>query len=142
MLGVRFLITGPSFEAPEGWLLRYEGPDGKLFESTAWKRRFFISRGAATIGRIVQETPTRLTIDIDAHEPSFVASSQVLTRGWRISDGRSIVPVENTFIGFEVAPGRHRVQLEYAPRSFTMSLIIAATALLLAASTLQRRRTQ
>lgn len=139
-LGVRFLITGPSFEAPAGWGLRYEGPDGKLFEATTWRRRFFVTRGAATIGRIVQETPRRITIDIDAREPAFIASSQVFSRGWRIAGGRPIVPVGNTFIGFAVAPGRQRVTLEYAPRSFTVSLTIAAAALLMAASTLHRRR--
>ena len=142
-LGVRFLMTGPSFDAPPGWVLRYEGPEGKLYESTHWKRRFFVARGSATIGRIEQEAPTRISVDIDAREPSFIASSQVLSRDWRIAGGRPIVPVEGTFIGFDVPAGRQRVTLEYAPRSFTLSLAVAAAALLLlAAATLQRRRVQ
>lgn len=139
-LGVRFLLTDPSFVPSAAWTLRYEGPDGKLYESREWKRRFFVTEGSATIGRIEQRSPGRISVEIDAAGPAFVASSQVLANGWRIADGRRIEPVEGTFIGFRVGPGRHRVTLEYLPRSFTLSVVLSALSLLAAATTLQRRR--
>jgi hypothetical protein len=139
-LGVRFLLTDPSFVPSAAWTLRYEGPDGKLFESREWRRRFFVTDGSATIGRIEQVSPARIRVEVDAAERAFIASSQVFAPGWRIADGRDIEPVDGTFIGFRVEPGRHRVTLEYLPRSFTAAVAIAAVALLAAAATLQRRR--
>jgi hypothetical protein len=59
-LGVRFLLTDPSFTASPRWMLRYEGPDGKLYEAVQWQRRFFAPRGDARIGRIVQVSPAEL----------------------------------------------------------------------------------
>lgn len=139
-LGVRFLIAAPGFVAPSRWQLRYEGPDGTLYEARQWRRRFFATRGSATIGRIEQASPTRINVDVDAATPSFIASSQPLAPGWRIRDGRPIIAVEQAFIGFSVAPGRHRVTLEYAPRSFTISLALAFATAVIASALLARRR--
>lgn len=40
-LNVRFLLSGPGLVAPSGWIMRYEGEDGRLFESTEVLERFF-----------------------------------------------------------------------------------------------------
>jgi hypothetical protein len=121
-LGVRYLLTGPTFTPSDAWQLRYEGPDGKLYESTRWQRRFFAPHGDARIGAIVQETPTRLRVEIDAPNGAFIASSQ--SAMWRVHGATRTVRLHEAFVGFHVAPGRHTVTLTYAPRSFYSSLVL------------------
>jgi hypothetical protein len=128
-LGVRFLMTDSSFTPPTAWQLRYEGPDGKLYESTRWQRRFFAPRGDARIGRIVQERPSRVTVEIDAPNGAFIASSQSAAPGWRVHGATNVVRLHDAFLGFRVAPGRHVVTLTYAPSSFYWSLLATLLAL-------------
>jgi hypothetical protein len=125
-LGVRFLLTDPGFTPSPQWQLRYEGPDGRLYESTNWQRRFF---GEATIGPITQHSPMRLTVDIDAPRETLIHSSQVFAPGWRADGALSTVRVHDTFLGFRVAAGRQRVTLRYLPRSFVAGCAIALLAL-------------
>jgi hypothetical protein len=132
-LGVRFLLTDPAFTPSSAWQLRYEGPDGKLYESSRWQRRFFAPDGDARIGRIVHERPTRLRVEIDASRGAFIASSQVASPGWRVDGALRTVRLHDAFLGFYVPPGHSIVTLTYAPRSFYGSLIVAIAALLYAA---------
>ncbi|HEU4888194.1 MAG TPA: hypothetical protein VFV49_09930, partial [Thermoanaerobaculia bacterium] len=134
-LGVRYLLTGPAFTASPAWRLRYEGPDGKLFESTRWQRRFFAPHGDARIGAIVQETPTRLRVEVDAPTGAFIASSQ--SAAWRVHGATSTVRLHDAFLGFSVPPGRRAYLVTYAPRSFYYSLVL--TILGIAALALRRR---
>ncbi len=127
-LGVRFLLTDPTFTPSPAWLLRYEGPDGKLYESTRWRRRFFAPHGDAQVSAIAQEGPGRLRVNVDAPRETFIASSQVWSPGWRIDRGR-IVLLHGLFIGIVVPPGRQTVTLSYRPASFYASCIVALLAL-------------
>lgn len=137
-LNVRFLITEPSFEASPLWVLRYEGPDGKLYERARWTRRFF-SRDAR-IGAIVQESPARLRVEIDAPSGAFIASSQVFARGWRVSGALSTSRLHDTFIGFRVGPGKRTVTLRYVPLSFYASCAVALMALYIGIHAIQADR--
>lgn len=136
-LNVRFAITNPTVIPSPLWALRYEGPDGKLFERTSTMRRFFVARGDAAIGAIEQKRPTRLDIEIDAKEAAHISSSQVLARGWRAVTSEGVqLPVHverEAFIGFDVPPGRHHVRVEYFPwsfyGSFALTVLAAAGAL-------------
>jgi hypothetical protein len=139
-LGVRFLITDPSYKASPLWTLRYEGPDGKLYESTRWRRRFFAPGGDARIGAIVQESPAKLRIDVDAPRGALIASSQVAAPGWR-AGGARIVRIDDTWIGLQVPPGRHTVTLRYLPASFYGSSVVALMALALTSIWFSRTRT-
>jgi len=125
-LGVRFLLTDPSFTPSAQWQLRYEGPDGRLYESTQWQRRFF---GDATIGTITQHSPMRLTVDIDAPRETLIHSSQVFAPGWRADGALSTVRLHDTFLGFHVAAGKQRITVRYMPRSFLAGCAIALFAL-------------
>lgn len=128
-LGTRFLLTDPSFTPPENWLLRYEGPDGKLYESRRWFRRFFAPHGDANIGAIVQESPGRLRVEVDAPRGALISSSMVFAPGWRVDGALSTLRLHDTFLAFRVAPGRHTVTVRYAPRSFYWSCAVALLAL-------------
>jgi hypothetical protein len=125
-LGVRFLLTDPSLTPSPQWQLRYEGPDGRLYESTNWQRRFF---GDATIGAITQHSPTHLTVDVDAPRETLIQSTQVFAPGWRVSGALATELVHDTFLGFRVAPGKHRITVRYIPRSFVAGCAIALLAL-------------
>lgn len=127
-LGVRFLLTDPSFTPSPAWLLRYEGPDGKLYESTRWQRRFFAPHGDARVGAITQDGPGRLRVHVDAPHEALIASSQVWSPGWRVDRGR-IVLLHDLFIGIVVPPGRETVTLSYRPLSFYASCVVALLAL-------------
>jgi len=126
-LGVRFLLTGPSYTASPAWTLRYEGPEGRLYESNGWRRRFFAPRGDARIGAIVEESPTRIRVDVEATGPAFIASSQVWAPGWRVDRGR-IVLLDGTFIGLALPAGRQTITLTYRPRSFAVGCAVSLLA--------------
>lgn len=128
-LGTRFLLTDPSFTPSANWLLRYEGPDGKLYESRRWFRRFFAPHGDARIGAIAQETPTKLRVQVDAPRGALISSSMVFAPGWRVEGALSTLRLHETFLAFRVAPGRHTITLRYAPRSFYWSCVVALLAL-------------
>jgi hypothetical protein len=128
-LGVRFLLTEPAFTPSSAWLLRYEGPDGKLYESTRWHHRFFALRGDARVGTITQESPTTLHVTIDAPRETLIASSQVWAPGWRVNMGR-IVRLHDTFIGIVVPKGTHTITLRYRPLSFYASCMVSLVAML------------
>jgi hypothetical protein len=127
-LGVRFLLTDPAFTPSSSWLLRYEGPDGKLYESTRWMRRFFAPHGDAHVDAIREESPTRLRVSVDAARETIVASSQVWSPGWRVDRGR-IILLHGVFIGIVVPPGQQTVTLSYRPASFDASCVVALLAL-------------
>jgi hypothetical protein len=128
-LGTRFLLTDPSFTPSANWLLRYEGPDGKLYESKRWFRRFFAPHGDARIGAIVQETPTKLRVEVDAPRGALISSSMVFAPGWRVEGALSTLRLHDTFLAFRVGPGQHTITVRYAPRSFYWSCVVALLAL-------------
>ena len=129
-LGVRFLLTDPGFTASPLWQLRYEGPDGKLYESTRWQRRFFSSE--ARIGAIVQQNPMRYVVEIDAPREASIFSSQVFAPGWQVDGALATSRLYDTFLAFRVAPGKQRIVVRYAPHSFYAGCAIALLTLCVA----------
>jgi hypothetical protein len=125
-LNVRFLIADPQLTPSSNWLLRYEGPDGKLFERAKWQRRFFSDD--ANVGAITELSATKLRVEIDSpRDGAVVHSSQIAAPGWRVR-GASMF-VEEPFIAFRVPAGRSVVTLTYAPLSFYASCVVAMLAL-------------
>ncbi len=130
LLNVRFLITDPQFVPSSLWTLRYEGPDGKLFERTPWRRRFFSPDGTATVGTIVQERPMVIRVEIDSQRSGAeIHSSQVAAPGWRIQGALETFRIQDAFLGFRVPAGHSVVTLTYAPVSFYASCAVAVMAL-------------
>jgi hypothetical protein len=75
--------------------------------------------------------------DLETASPTggIAVSSVSHAKGWRVEiDGRPGVlrRVNSAFLGFEVPPGRHRVRLDYRPRSWTIGLWLAAAGILAA----------
>ena len=82
-----------------------------------------------------------LVIDVDAEEPSVVATSLTAWPGWKASlDGTDLPPLSynHAFLAFQVPRGTHRLTLRYLPTSFTLGL--ATSLLTLAAAIALGRR--
>ncbi|MHB0970922.1 MAG: YfhO family protein [Thermoanaerobaculia bacterium] len=81
---------------------------------------------------------SRFLLDVDAPRWSLIASSQPDLEGWKITrngtENLDRVPVNESFFGFLVPPGRSTIEVAYRPRAFYQGLYLAlATALFLAA---------
>jgi hypothetical protein len=77
----------------------------------------------------------RVTARVTSPAPVVIATSQPAIPGWRLTvDGEAAAPlrVNGAFLGAALAPGSHRVELVYAPRSWTMGLALAALGTVLA----------
>jgi hypothetical protein len=117
-LNVRYLFAPPRFDAGEGWLLRYQGDDGTLWENLQVLGRFFAPeamvpartpgaaaavvavegagkefRGnAAAVVSIWQRefSPVRFRLTVDSAREAFIASSLPMLPGWRVEvNGRA-----------------------------------------------------
>lgn len=131
-LNVRFLMAEPGASFGGRWGQVYSGPDGTLFENGAWRRRFFVAAGDATL-RVRQTSPTRFVIDVDARKPSRIGSSQI-ARGWAVlidQQGVKSTSAGSTFIAFAAPAGHSTVEAAYRPPAFYGSLPLTLAAALL-----------
>ncbi|HUO84619.1 MAG TPA: hypothetical protein VM534_05830, partial [Thermoanaerobaculia bacterium] len=78
---------------------------------------------------IVEASPRRWVLDVDAPRWTLVVSSQPTFPGWRIYDQQGeelkLITVNEGFIGFLAPPGRSRITIRYRPRSFYVGLGVA-----------------
>ena len=86
--------------------------------------------------RIVEYTPSRVTIDVDSGGGMLVLSDSYYP-GWvaRV-DGRqvTVIPANAAFRGVPLPSGRHRVEFSYEPASVRLGLGVTAAALAVMAS--------
>jgi hypothetical protein len=90
-----------------------------------------------TVGdaRIVAETTDSLTIEAVAARPAILAIGDAWAKGWRARalPGSSqshyeVMPVDYWMRGVPLAPGRHKLIVEYAPRSLVVGGWVTAIA--------------
>jgi hypothetical protein len=124
-LNVRFLLAEPGHEPGGRWRAVYRGPDGTLFDNPAARARFFVAEGVGNVA-IAQKGPTRFRLQIEAHTPVRIASSQVTGPGWRVSAGERN---DRIFIEFRLPAGDHTVEVDYRPLSFRAGVVMAIVAL-------------
>lgn len=89
--------------------------------------------GPAELVDLVVE-PRRITAEVVAEARALVATSQPAIPGWRLTvDGEpeTAMWVNGAFLGAVVEEGRHRVELVYAPRSWSWGLGLFAGGLVL-----------
>ena len=82
--------------------------------------------------KIVEGSPTRYRIRVDAPRWTLVVSSIPWWPGWQVTrNGTRIQPirVNSAFLGFAVPPGTTDVRVWYAPRSFWAGVGVGLTAL-------------
>jgi hypothetical protein len=140
---VRYLLLDPRFTFPvEEWNARrrldleeiYSGPDGRIL-----RNRRELARGRLSVAGSVTLRERRATLwdfDIDAALPGVFTLANPFFPGWRARvDGRDahLDLSPGAPIALAVPAGRHRIRIDYRPRSFLLgvaAMIIAALALL------------
>jgi hypothetical protein len=90
-----------------------------------------------TLGRaqVVAKTTDSLTIEADVSRPAILAIGDAWAKGWRARalPGSSqshyeVMPVNYWMRGVPLAPGRHKLIVEYAPRSFVVGAWVTTIA--------------
>lgn len=96
--------------------------------------------------RIVSYVSQKMTLEVEAKEPTLVATSTTRWPGWKIAlDGREIpaVPYNLGFFALRVPAGKHQVLIRYWPNGFAWGLLVSGLTLLFSVVlVLFRRRSQ
>ncbi|MEN6624817.1 MAG: hypothetical protein ABFD69_01165 [Candidatus Sumerlaeia bacterium] len=84
--------------------------------------------------RIVERSADALVIEADVLKPAVLVINDAYARGWRAraADGPAryeVMPANYWMRGIPLKPGRHKLILEYVPRSFAIGLWVTIVAL-------------
>ena len=121
-LNVRWLMTEPSHQLTDTarYVLRYAGPDGRLYEDLEVPPRFFADGARVTI---TSARGDAYTLVVDARRNTTVESSVGQSRWWRVSNMEAIT--SGPFLAFTVPAGHHIVHVSYVDTSFRIASLIA-----------------
>jgi hypothetical protein len=121
-LNVRWLMTEPNRELTDTsrYVLRYAGPDGRLYENLHVKPRFFADRARVTI---ISARGDAYVLDVEASKETLVQSSVGASRWWWMSCAEKVA--NGPFLSFTVPAGRSIVQVIYVDVPFNIAAIIA-----------------
>jgi len=120
-LNVRYIVSDR--ELP-GRKLIYEGRDGRIYENSTARPRFYSETAEVTI---LRAAPDAYTLRVRAKQHALVASSVANFPGWQA--GVPLFDANGPFLGFMVAPGEHTIEVAYKPESFSHSVILSALAI-------------
>jgi hypothetical protein len=89
--------------------------------------------------------PGVISAEVDSDFPRLLATSQPAIPGWRLAIDGERAPdrmriVNTAFLGVAVPPGRHHIELTYAPLSWRLGLALASAGALATAFLLVPRR--
>jgi len=133
-LNVKWVATAPGVELDRArYRLAYDGADGRLYENTHVRPRFFAANAHDATTRITSMKHADYRIAYDAPRHALIVSSIPWWRGWRITrDGQSLraVQVNGAFLGFVVPPGHGEVRVHYFPMTFWLSSAISIATLI------------
>jgi hypothetical protein len=93
---------------------------------------------------VLEYSPRRVVLDVDASSAAWLATSETHYPGWRASvDGREeqIHYTNLAFRGLAVAAGRHRIEFDFSPDVLSRGAAISAISWALLAACLFKRRT-
>lgn len=126
-LNVRYIVSDRELA---GRPLLHAGRDGFIYDNPTARGRFYSDHAQVTVeGRRVRVKSAR---------HALVKSSVANFPGWRASV--PLFEADGPFLAFMVPPGEHLIDVEYRPRSFTLSLIVAAIATAALLVRMRRRR--
>ena len=134
-LNVRWVMTEPGRTLPDRFPLRYDGPDGRLYENPRVLPRFYSKEARVTIAAW---SPTDYTLIVDAPRETLIESSVGYSSDWRVAGGRA--EARPLFVSFMAPAGHTVIRVRYVPIWFYASLAISLlTAFALAAYIIRRR---
>jgi hypothetical protein len=86
--------------------------------------------------RVTEASSDELTIEADVSTPTILVVTDNYTEGWRIvplegsaSQSYEIIPANYTLRGVPLAPGHHRLRMEYRPASFVIGAWVSLAGL-------------
>ncbi|HVE72795.1 MAG TPA: hypothetical protein VNI54_15625 [Thermoanaerobaculia bacterium] len=126
-LGVRWVVSDR--ELP-GRTPVYAGRDGFIYANPSAKPLFFSDS--------VKVSVDGYRVRVTATQHALVKSSVAAFPGWRARV--PLFEADGPFLAFMVPPGEHTIEVEYRPRSFYLSLIVAAIATAALLVRMRRRR--
>ncbi len=91
--------------------------------------------------QVLAYQPEALSLAVESDHPALMVSSEAFYPGWHAKvDGQPVplLMVNAAFRGVAVGPGKHQVEMNYAPASFRVGLAVTAVALLLALLAVRR----
>lgn len=113
----------------------------RLLDPSFDARRTVLLEGAGSVSRasteppapvrVVEELPARVTLDAERASDGWLVICRARYPGWRARvDGTPVelLPANGAFSALRLAAGSHRVELEYAPRSWTLGCALGAAA--------------
>jgi len=136
-LNVRWLLTEPNRELTDTtrYVLRYAGPDGRLYENLHVMPRFFGDGANVTI---TSARGDDYALDVDAAKETVIQSSIGASRWWNLSfraggtpEGLSAarnprpIAADDPFLSFTVPAGHTTVRIRYVDTSFRIASLIA-----------------
>jgi Bacterial membrane protein YfhO len=121
-LNVRWLMTEPNRELTDTarYVLRYAGPDGRLYENLHVQLRFFADGARVTI---ISARGDAYTLDVDAAKETVIQSSLGWSRWWRVKGVDALI--DGPFLSFTVPAGHTIVHVSYVDVSFRIASLIA-----------------
>jgi len=144
-LAVRYRLTPHRRRLPPPWRLVADRPGGRVWHDPAARGLFFPAGGTAGDAEVTGTRAVPNGFDLRVHAPAgaTIGSSVSSARAWRVrADGEPIPTAahDGAFLAFTVPPGRHAVELRYAPATWRWGLVTAGGGLLLLAVLAARRR--
>lgn len=125
-LNVRWLMTEPGHELTDTtrYVLRYAGPDGRLYENLHARPRFF---GDSARVRIISASGDAYTLEVDAAKETLISSSVGWSRWWRVTGIGNLANEHSNapFLTFTVPAGHTTVRIRYVPVSFYAASLLA-----------------
>src|SRR5437588_883401 len=121
-LNVRWVMTEPNRELTDTsrYVLRYAGPDGRLYENLHVKPRFFGDNARVAI---TSARGDAYTLEIDATTETIIESSVGASRSWRVSGAQAMA--NGPFLVLTVPAGPTTVRIRYVDTSFRIASLIA-----------------
>ena len=145
-LGVRWVLSGPSEEAPPGlgWKLAYAGRDARVWERPGAIPLARLEGRGSGGARIERRLPGEWRVAWNSPVPDRLVIAETWDPGWRATvDGRpvAIEPRDGILMTVPLPAGSGSAELRYHPAGFTLGMMLSLLGLrvLAAGATLARR---
>ncbi|MBN2309171.1 MAG: hypothetical protein JXR94_09385 [Candidatus Hydrogenedentes bacterium] len=93
------------------------------------------ARGDASTPRLIDESTDHITVEVDVARPAVLLVTESYNPGWRAyslddappQERYDVVPGDYAFQAVPLAPGHHRIRIEYAPWTFRVGKWVSLT---------------
>jgi hypothetical protein len=143
-LGVRWVLSGPSEEAPPGlgWRLAYSGTDARVWERPGAQPLARLEGGGQV--QVERRVPGEWRVAFQSPLPDRLVVAETWDPGWKATvDGQAVAiePRDGILMTVPLPAGSGSVDLRYHPAGFTLGMMLSLLGLgVLAAGAASSRR--